>query len=282
MLVTTRIMDKEKMRSIFWSGCLLLIILSCQHKSTGKRSQPHNATDNAPSNSQTPIMMDINNENYHTVYFKASGTEPFWSLEIAENQIKLKTLEDSILTPHAPPARAMDANVKRYDIETESSTMNIQITQNQCTNARSGEVSPYTVSLAYKKTADDAFSTLEGCGQYITDYRLHDIWALEQLNGEKVTQADFSRELPYMEINSGTNSFMGFAGCNRMNGKIFYEPEVIRFSHIITTKMMCPADHGKEQEFLQALRSVTTYNIANLRLMLSNPDGELLVFKKVD
>ena len=38
----------------------------------------------------------------------------------------------------------------------------------------------------------------------------------------------------------------------------------------------------KEGEFVETLQKTTTYSIENLRLTLSNPDGKLLVFRKVD
>lgn len=159
--------------------------------------------------------------------------------------------------------------------------MNIQIAQSECTNAMSGTVSPYSVTIEYKKNRDTDLIKLEGCGLYITNYRLHDIWVLEKLNGSHITKSDFSQGFPTMEINSGTNSFLGFAGCNRMNGSIFFEKELLRFTNIVTTKMMCQSSN-KESEFLKALQSSTSYKIENNRLSLSNPDGELLIFKKID
>lgn len=102
-------------------------------------------------------------------YFKASGTGPFWSLDLSEDFIKLTTMSDSIKTPHTLPIRAMDANVKQYKIHTEAVEMGIQIVHSECTNARSGMKSSYTVSIDYKKNADEMATTVQGCGGYSTD-----------------------------------------------------------------------------------------------------------------
>jgi heat shock protein HslJ len=110
---------------------------------------------------------------------------------------------------------------------------------------------------------------------------LHDIWVLEKLNGKTVSASDFMKELPNLEINSATNNFLGFAGCNRMNGTIFFERGLLRFTNIITTRMACPGNN-KESEFLKALQSTTSYKVENMRLILTNPSGEKLVCKKVD
>jgi heat shock protein HslJ len=214
-------------------------------------------------------------------YFVASGTEPFWSLSISEDSITYKTPSDSIVFPHTDPILAQDSNVKRYDVEKLSSKMTFQIVQAECTNAMSGKVSPYKVSVNLKRGTSAEVEEFEGCGDYKTDYRLHDIWVLETLNGKTSTKADFSKELPMMEIKAAENTFSGFAGCNRMNGTLFYEKGLLRFMDVATTRMLC-VPNNKEAEFLKALQSSTTYVIENNRLTLSNPSGILTVFKKID
>ncbi len=244
-----------------------------------KKAGTKTINDLAKSKPATVPENQINNK--ADVYFKASGTEPFWFLELSEQQIKLKTITDSIITPYTAPLQARDSNVKMYKIQTESSRLNMQITQSECTDAMSGKLSPYTVSVEYKKNAEPSLHKIEGCGAYITDYRLHDIWVLEKLNGKSMDKTNFNSDLPSMEINSTTKAFTGFAGCNRMNGKLFFEKELLRFTDIATTKMMCDSDNN-ENAFLKAFRTATTYKIENNRLWLSNPSEELLIFKKID
>ncbi|KIA89377.1 META domain-containing protein [Kaistella jeonii] len=216
------------------------------------------------------------------IYFKGSGNEPFWNVEISEGQIKLKTITESIVAPSVEAIIAADHNVKLYRTQTANNDIiNIQIVQNKCTNAMSGEVSSYSVSVEYQKYGDSKMSKLEGCGNYITDYRLNDIWVLETLDGNKVELKNFQNKLPSMEINSATNSFSGFSGCNRMNGQLFFEKGLLRFTDITTTKMMCDPNN-QENAFLKAMKSTTTYKIENNRLWLSNPSGLMLIFKKID
>ncbi|MNL49414.1 META domain protein [compost metagenome] len=144
----------------------------------------------------------------------------------------------------------------------------------------SGAISPYKVTVEIKNNSELEAEKLSGCGKYNTDYRLHDIWVLEELNGFKVFITDFQRELPRIEINSAENKFMGYGGCNAISGTIFYEKDLLRFSKVISTLMACAGN--KEGEFVKALQNVTTYKIGDNKLMLSNPSGKLLVFKKVD
>ena len=259
---------------------LLPFLVSCQHQKSITTTGQAQTGNTSSKQSMSPTV----NSSDEKVYFKGSGTEPFWSIEISEDVVRFRSLVEGYETfniPHTEPVRAADANVKMYQAETELGTMKVQIQQVECINAMSGAASDYTVTVELKRATEQDFTVFEGCGQYIADYRLHDIWVLEELNGTKVTEAQFQQELPLMEINASETSFTGFAGCNRMRGRLFSEKDILRFTNIVTTKMMCPPEN-REAEFLTALRSSTTFRIENNRLYLSNPDGLRLVFKKID
>ena len=252
--------------AIVFSGC----------KSTG-------TTPNEPVKSEPTFAYKQQMENLEKgIYFRANGNEPDWNIKISEKTIEFSSLIpgfESLKGNHVEPLRAMDANVKMYQVTDKSISMIIQIMQQECINTMSDDKSAYSVRIEIVK--DNVSTFLSGCGNYITDSHLHDIWVLEKLNGEKVSPADFTKELPNLEINSSTNTFMGFAGCNRMNGIIFFERGLLRFVNTITTRMAC-GDNNKENEFLKALQSTTTYKVENLRLTLTNHSVNELIFRKVD
>jgi heat shock protein HslJ len=262
------------MNKIAYFGIIILTVLSCK---TTKVSVNKNSKSNK-------LKVD-DFEKIDTVekapYFKSSGTEPFWNLAISDDKIVFKTINDSIVTPHADPILVMDANVKSYRIQAKTAQLNIKILQQKCVNAMSGKEFPYAVFVEYKKSATAELEKVNGCGQYETDYRLHDIWVLEELNGEKIKKEDFSKEFPLLEIYANTNKFSGFAGCNQMKGSLFFEKGKLRFTNLATTKMMCEPVN-KEAEFITALQSSSVYKIENNRLILSNSTGIKIIFKKVD
>ncbi|KIO51396.1 META domain-containing protein [Flavobacterium hibernum] len=230
------------------------------------------------SNMEETTSKTTSDEEDLTVYFKATGNEPFWGLKIGKDKTVFTSLiegMESISFKSVEPIRAMDANVKMYKLNNGKTSATVTIQQFDCQDSMSGEKSPYTVKVEING------KILNGCGKYITDYRLHDIWVLEELNGKKVSLTDFQRELPRIEIHAAENRFMGFGGCNSISGSIFYEKDLLRFSNMISTLMAC-APGNKEDEFTKALQSTTTYTVGNNRLTLSNPSGKLLVFKKVD
>ncbi len=79
----------------------------------------------------------------------------------------------------------MDANVKMYRSVPELGEMKIQIAQQPCSDDMSGKENKYQVTVELKRGIDKDFKTFIGCGNYITDYRLHDIWVLEDMNGNQ-------------------------------------------------------------------------------------------------
>lgn len=261
------------MRFLIQLVLILLLCMSCKSNISQKE-----VTNN---DVQQEVVAVASTTTEFQPYFFATGTEPFWSLEISEDVITFKTPSDSILFTHTNPIFAQDSIVKRYDVETASSKMTVQIIQSECINEMSGKRSSYKVSITLKRETATEFQNLEGCGDYKTDYRLHDIWVLENLNGKIITKEDFRKELPIMEIQAAENTFSGFAGCNRMNGTLFFEKSLLRFTNVAITRMMCEPSN-KEAEFLKALQSSTTYFIGNNRLTLSNPSEILTVFKKID
>lgn len=132
-----------------------------------------NAKHSEDSNVDTLQLQsdEVQLEDLPHVYFKASGTEPFWGLNISENNIELKMMGDTIMTPHVEPIRAMDAHVKRYRMETEAVVLTIQISKGNCINAMSGEEFPYAVTINYNYTGETTNHTLQGCGYYTTSLK---------------------------------------------------------------------------------------------------------------
>jgi heat shock protein HslJ/uncharacterized membrane protein len=254
----------------------ILLLLSLM---TGCKSAAGKNSDAKGNTSENGIQEDD-----MTIYFKATGNEPFWGLTIGKEKAiftSLITGKEKFVFQSTEPIKAMDANVKMYKLSNSTSSATVTIQQLDCQNSMSGAISPYKVSIEIKNNSEANAKKIEGCGKYITDYRLHDIWVLEELNGFKVFITDFQKELPRIEINAAENKYMGFGGCNSISGTIFYEKDLLRFTNGISTLMAC-APGNKEGEFTKALQSTTTYSIGDNRLTLSNPSGKLLVLRKVD
>jgi heat shock protein HslJ len=125
---------------------------------------------------------------------------------------------------------------------------------------------------------------LLGCSSKETEKidinRLHDIWALESIEGDKIVIDESVKNLPMLEIYVDEERAHGNTSCNSFNGKAEIEGNKIKFSKIIATEMACPSD--LEQRFLSAIETVNNYKIEKMRLFLFNGEVEKMVFRKID
>ena len=112
-------------------------------------------------------------------------------------------------------------------------------------------------------------------------HKLNNIWILEELEGVKINEKDFGTELPNIDTDAAELKFAGFAGCNRIGGKLFLEKKLLRFIDISTTEMMCP-NYSQERKLVLVLQNATHYEIKNNRLYLFNPQEAKAIFRKFD
>jgi heat shock protein HslJ len=110
--------------------------------------------------------------------------------------------------------------------------------------------------------------------------RLHDIWALESIEGEKIEINEKSMNLPMIEIYVEDERVHGNTSCNSFNGKVIIEENSISFFEIVATEMACPGN--LEQKFLSAIEGVDNYKIEKMRLILFADQVEKMIFRKID
>jgi len=240
----------------------------------GCKNQTANPTPELNINQQLSMKPDQSDQ----PFFKAKGSG--WTLSISDRRIAFNSNKNgftSFNAPHTEPILVMDANIKNYRSEPEAGVIEVQIAQGECKNSTSS----YAVTVRVKRGIDEDYTEFKGCGNYLLDYRLHDIWVLNRIYNEPVSENQFREQLPSLEINAGEKSFFGFGGCNQIRGQLFTEHKLLRFINIAQTRMLC-APPNKEDAFIKALKSSTHYQINNNELILSNPDRETLRFKKTD
>ncbi len=216
------------------------------------------------------------------VNFAATGNEPFWSLEIIFGKSMHFNTPDGyeIMTPFVEGENAADANVTRYRAATDSGELSVQISKRKCINSMSGMESDYQVSIRVKKHADTE-REYDGCGNFIGNYRLNDIWGLTGIGGNALTVEDLKKGMPTLDLQITTKKVYGFGGCNRFTGNILITDKTIAFDKMATTMRACP-DLKVENRFLKILSNATfEYRIEGLKLYLGK-GKEQLQFKKLD
>lgn len=230
--------------------------------------------------SNTPDEMPDADE--PVVYFKANGVDPVWRLSISQSRIDFQTAASGFGTftaPHVEPVKAMDSNIKIYKLQTDAGQMEIEIAQMLCQNENSRERFPYAVTVSLKQGRDTTFTYFTGCGLFVTDERLEAKWILQELKGDALKALQLNDTVPFLELHARGNSFSGYGGCNELHGRIFSERNLLRFTDIVPTKRSCPAI-SMETEFIKALQFSTYFEIADDKLILSNPGGVLMTLIK--
>ncbi len=146
------------------------ILLFCAVLFIGISSCSNNQNNNSQSDTTANSNSSTDNlfqDKDSAIYFNATGTEPFWGLEISDKRIVLNLIEDSLITQTPRVTTDMERNIKTYRVATKEAALIIAIAQKECTNGMSGKVSPYSVEIEYKRTGDEKQTTINGCGNYL-------------------------------------------------------------------------------------------------------------------
>lgn len=216
--------------------------------------------------------------------FIASGNEPFWSLEIDFNKFMHFKMPDGyeIKNPAVEGLKAMGTSVIRYQANNDKNTLIVQIQKFDCINDMSGAKLPYTVTISTQNNTDKNVVNYKGCGQYLVDYRLHDIWLLDGINDKKIIAANFTNGFPRIEFNLSEGKVFGSSGCLDYNGKIEVKGDKIYFEKLLNSSKSCK--HLKiETDYLQKISNkIIPYQIKQGKLFLQVSKDAVFIYKKID
>ncbi len=218
------------------------------------------------------------------VDFYARGNEPFWSLDMDfDRQFRFSAMNDmNLSTPPAENLPASDAGTIRFQVKTESAELLVSLSNQPCTDSMSGQRFDYAVDVQVKRPADQNYRQFKGCGDYIPDMRLTDIWIVEQVEGKALPPAWFMKGLPTLELSAKERRLTGHDGCNRIGGSFSTQRHAITFTRLISTRMFCPAP--EDVPAIGSLLSEKTYNFEFVgnRLYLKNNGRIILTLKHAD
>jgi len=271
-----------------WLFSALLFIIACQ-PGTSSQSEANTNADTAnqqsvKNNTTAQIRYDME-KLQEGIDFKAQGNEPFWSLEIDfDKAMRFTSLNhpEKLSTPVPEPAKMMDAPGERYRAVTEAGELIVTMLKDSCADTMSGEKFPYKVRVNAKLSTDTDYTDYEGCGRYLTDYRLHNIWVIEAMQGEALNAEDFAKGLPTLEFKPEEEQVSGQDGCNRIFGKITTKGNQLTFGMLAGTRMACPNMEKSDQLGKLLNEQTFTYTFAPRQLLLKQGDEVVLRLKNVD
>lgn len=104
--------------------------------------------------------------------YRFTGNEPFWGLEINENEIKFQSLVDGFEKFNAPrttPAVSGNGKSITFISEPELGMIKIEITKESCMDSMSGIEKTLNCQVSIKRGIDTEFKVFKGCGDVTPD-----------------------------------------------------------------------------------------------------------------
>ncbi|MGB3849290.1 MAG: copper resistance protein NlpE N-terminal domain-containing protein [Tunicatimonas sp.] len=206
------------------------------------------------------------------VDFKATGNEPFWSLEIDfRRQMRFRDLNGLELATPVPEASYPQENVTTWNATTEQGELSVMVTRERCQDTMSDDTFDYRVQVQ-AVVGSAVPQSYAGCGRYQGRYQLNKRWELLSRNGQAVE----AENKPYVEFQLAEDRAVGFGGCNRFSGSVEVTDDSLRFGSMASTKMACPSLNS-EATFLRAFsQQKLSFRIEEQQLRLSNDSTQLL------
>lgn len=215
------------------------------------------------------------------IIFAATGNEPFWSVELtAKGQVFFKAMDGPEMQAQAKKdvARDEQAHNSRYTATQGSNILALSVIQKKCTDDMSGAMSNWSVEAVFTENGKE--KVFQGCGTYMGDYQLQNIWLLRHLDDENISSKDYPDGVPSLEFEMDEKRVSGFAGCNRYFGNFEMAGQFLLFQQMGSTRMACPASKELESRFLKILSGQKlAYSVQGKSLRLSG-DGHTLVFEQ--
>lgn len=212
-----------------------------------------------------------------TIYMKAIGTEPFWSILVSETQLKYTNLDgNNILfkntnTKKKDKGRTITAHNKEHFIE-------LNIFETACSDGMSDTIFFLETHLILKEN-NQIIADEKGCAEYVMDKNLEGHWKLFRVNTTNVSENDYPT-LPFLEFDIKEKKLTGNNSCNGIGADIITEGPNISFTYLHTTSSHCNYKN-MEKEFMEVLRSISNYEVSDDLLRLKS-DKYLLVFRRIE
>jgi heat shock protein HslJ/uncharacterized lipoprotein YbaY len=202
--------------------------------------------------------------------YRASGSEPSWSLTLAAGELTLARPGMDDMTVRVTDTGLTDTGdivVTAADPE-RGLRMVLRRRPALCRDTMTGLPRPETVTVSL----DD--ETITGCGGDPWSLLTGRTWVVEEIGGMGVI--DTARATIAFEAAPGW--VHGSGGCNRYNGAATLTGEGLSLGAIAGTMMACPeAIMVQEQRLFGALGAVTGFDLDETgALVLRDPDGPLI------
>lgn len=202
----------------------------------------------------------------------ASGNEPFWKLEIHDDQRMLfeemngnkreSKLNDKILLN--------DGEGFRYVLQTEAGLLEVRFRENGCTDNMSGKRSAFSVQVNLD------YQQFEGCGGPTFNHLLAGNWQMVSLDQKSLTGI----KSPQLTIEPEAGRWNGNDGCNQFTGGIRIQGNRLIAGPIAATKMACPEQQSPEATAFLSDKDLR-YELKADQLIIRNAQNQEMLLQRI-
>ena len=215
------------------------------------------------------------------VVFQSIGNEPFWNVRLYEDETFhfIRLGADTIRGLFSPGIKPADLNSLTFPLAFEEGNMTLVAHNDSCTDTMSGEKFSHKVSLTYRDS-EGAVNQYEGCGLFLNDPALNDIYVLQSWEGSENPDTNFPKGKPRLAFNLATNTLVGFDGDCEITGKFEPMGDRIFFKEFDYVDAACRPE--TRSRFFDHLNGQEHWlNLEEGRLDLTSSD-QVLQFRKGD
>lgn len=267
------------MKKLIYIIPILLLLISC---STTKTTTEQIVSDSRVLSKVVQEGIDARDSAMRSegVDFLSIGSNPDWLLKISnENQ----TLSLSISGEQTVEWSLSELDHIDYNdlhVINGGDEISITSTEAQIADPRTGEIFPYKVTVVLNDRQFVGYGKELKVAEITVPMQLHDIWALEAVDGKKLEFSDKTIYRPTLEINLKKMTAMGLTGCNNFQADMIIDGDQLSFPPFPMTQMFC---EGYENVFVKGITNTASYKLNGMNLYFYDKDGkEVLRFKKVD
>lgn len=150
--------EQNQLNSFLYSDEQLTLLDKEENEVTGELADNYTLSK---SHEETSIRQRHNQMNKEGVTFVSNGNEPFWSVQINEDdEINYQTPESSWTAPVSDKQEYEDEQI--YQAETDENALKVTIINEYCQDTMSGFLFTHTVQVQLKGEPN-----MDGCGRFL-------------------------------------------------------------------------------------------------------------------
>lgn len=256
------------MRSGF-SFLFLIVFLFCFSCSERKVNKSEQVLE---GQRKTRLPDSLNRKWKKGIDITASGSQPVnWTLEADFDREILFLANDGHQLRLLPILdKSADGSQTTFNIKTGDSLLTIVMGNSACLNGRQNAASK-SVSVLLGKI------NYTGCGQYLYNNQLNDVWLLDKINDVKISKSDYAKQIPSIDLRIDNGTVSGNDGCSNFSGMITVQGSRIAFSKIARGSS-CEKTRVSDIFATHVFNNLVDYRLSNNTLVLYLSDDSKLSF----